>query len=115
MPQGSPVIVHFKEVSGSQQVRTAIEERCENFASEFREVSRFEVTFTPLGSEVSAHGHATGKNTNVVTHASGSNLRAAADQVLEKIERQLRRIHDKRIFSQRREAQRNPAKRSVSE
>jgi ribosome-associated translation inhibitor RaiA len=35
--------------------------------------------------------------------------------VIEKIERQLRKSHDKRIFAQRREAQRNPAKRSVSE
>ena len=29
MPQGSPVVVHFKEVSGSEKLRTAIEERCD--------------------------------------------------------------------------------------
>jgi ribosomal subunit interface protein len=96
-------------------VLQSIQARCERLASEFDEVSRFEITFTPLGTEVTANGHATGKNTNVATQASGKNLRAAADQVIEKIERQLRKLHDKRIFAQRREAQRNPAKRSPSE
>jgi ribosomal subunit interface protein len=115
MAQGPPVVVHFKEVPNSERVLQSIQARCERLASEFDEVSRFEITFTPLGTEVTANGHATGKNTNVATQASGKNLRAAADQVIEKIERQLRKLHDKRIFAQRREAQRNPAKRSPSE
>ena len=38
----------------------------------------------------------------------------AADKVLDKIERQLRTLHDKRIFSQRREAQRDPPKKRSS-
>jgi ribosomal subunit interface protein len=115
MVQGPPVVVHFREIPNSERVRQSIEARCEHLAAEFDEVARFEITFTPLGTEIAANGHATGKNTNVATQASGKNLRAAADQVVEKIERQLRKIHDKRIFAQRREAQRKPAKRSVSE
>lgn len=115
MPDGSPVVVHFKEVPSSEKVRSAIETRCDHFASEFQEVTRFEITFSPLGAEVEAHGRATGKNTNVATQALGKNLRAAADQVLEKIERQLRKHHDKRIYTQRREAQRRPPKREVAE
>jgi ribosomal subunit interface protein len=115
MASGPPVVIHFKEVPNSEKVRDAMETRCEHLASEFEEVTRFEITFSPLGSEVEAHGHATGKNTNVATQASGKNLRAAGDQVLEKIERQLRKIHDKRIFAQRREAQRRPPKREASE
>jgi ribosome-associated translation inhibitor RaiA len=115
MEQGPPVVVHFREIPNSERVRRSIEARCEHLASEFEEVKRFEITFMPLGAEVSAAGHATGKNTNIATQASGKNLRAAADQVIEKIERQLRKNHDKRIFAQRREAQRNPAKRSGTE
>jgi len=115
MVQGPPVIVHFREIPNSEKVRRSIEARCENLASEFEEVKRFEITFTPLGAEVAAKGQATGKNTNVATQASGKNVRAAADQVIERIERQLRKIHDKRIFAQRREAQRNPPKRSTPE
>ena len=115
MTEGSPVVVHFKDLPSSERVRTVIESRCEQFASEFQEVMRFEITLTQMGTDVEAHGHATGKNTNVVTQASGKNPRAAADQVLDKIEKQLRKIHDKRIFAQRREAQRNPPKRVPSE
>jgi len=112
MTEGPPVVVHFKDVRNSNKVRQAIEERCAHFASEFQEVTRFEITLSPLGAEIEAHGHATGKHTNIATQAAGKNLRAAADQVLEKIEKQLRKSHDKRIFAQRREAQRNPVKRS---
>jgi ribosomal subunit interface protein len=115
MSQGALVVVHFKEVPGSKKVRSVIEDRCDQLALEFREVTQFEITFTPLGSEVSAHAHATGKNTHVATHASGANLRAAADQALEKVERQLRKNHDKRIFSQRREAQRQRARRTAGD
>jgi ribosome-associated translation inhibitor RaiA len=115
MVQEPPVVVHFREIPNSEKVRRSIEARCENLASEFEEVKRFEITFTPLGAEVAAKGQATGKNTNIATQASGKNVRAAADQVIERIERQLRKIHDKRIFAQRREAQRNPPKRSTPE
>jgi hypothetical protein len=38
----------------------------------------------------------------------------AAEKLLVKVERQLRRVHDKRIFVQRREAQRHPPKRETS-
>ena len=111
MTSGPPVVIHFKDVPNSEKVREAMETRCAHLASEFGEVTRFELSFSPNGADVEAHGHATGKNTNVATQASGKNLRAAGDQVLEKIERQLRKIHDKRIFSQRREAQRDPPKK----
>ena len=115
MALGSPAVVHFKEIPNSEKVRQSIEDRCAQLASEFEEFTRFEITFAPLGAEVEAHAHASGKNTNIATQATGKNLRAAGDQVLEKVERQLRKIHDKRIFSQRREAQRKPAKRSLPE
>jgi len=115
MASVTPVVIHFKDVPHSEKVREAMETRCTHLASEFEEVTRFEISFSPLGTDVEAHGHATGKHTNVATQASGKNLRAAGDQVLEKIERQLRKTHDKRIFSQRREAQRHPSKREVAE
>jgi ribosome-associated translation inhibitor RaiA len=115
MASDPPVVIHFKDVPSSEKVREAMELRCANLASEFGEVTRFELSFGPHGAEVEAHGHATGKNTDVATQATGKNLRAAGDQVLEKIERQLRKIHDKRIFSQRREAQRHPPKRDIPE
>jgi ribosomal subunit interface protein len=115
MALGSPVVVHFKEIPNSEKLRQSIEDRCAQLASVFGEFTRFEITFAPLGAEVEAHGRASGKNINLATQATGKNLRAAGDQVFEKLERQLRKIHDKRIFAQRREAQRKPAKRSLPE
>jgi len=110
-----PVVVHFKDVPHSDKVRSSIESRCKQIGQEFDEVARFEISLEPNGTDIEAHGHATGKRTNVATQATGQNLRAAADNVLDKIERQLRKHHDKRIFSQRREAQRRPAKRANAE
>jgi len=115
MPLDPPVVVHFKEVPSSEKVREAIESRCDQLTAEFEEVTRFEISLSPHGNDIEAHGHATGKKTNVATQATGKNLRAAADQVLDKIEKQLRKTHDKRIFSQRREAQKNPPKRVASD
>ena len=108
-----PVVVHFKEVPNSVKVRESIESRCDQIGTEFAEVTRFEVSLEPHGEDIEAHGHVTGRKTNVATQATGKNLRAAADQMLDKIERQLRKSHDKRIFSQRRSAQRHPAKRTA--
>jgi ribosome-associated translation inhibitor RaiA len=111
MASTAPVVVHFKEVPNSKKVRESIELRCDQISEEFVEVTRFEISLEQDGASIAAHGHVTGKKTDVATQATGKNLRAAADQVLDKVERQLRRIHDKRIFSQRREAQRRPPKR----
>ena len=105
------VVVHFKDVEIDDIVRESVQKRCEHLADEFREARRFEVTIEESGLGYDVHGHATGKHTDVATHAHAENPRMASDQVLEKIEKQLRKSHDKRIFSQRREAQRHPPKR----
>lgn len=114
MTQSPTVLVHAKDLELDERVRTSIERRCEHLAEEFPEVARFELTFSEAGAGYSVHGHATGKHTDVATHAEASYPGPAADLVLDKIEKQLRRGRDKRIFSQRREAQRDPPKRRTS-
>ena len=47
----------------------------------------------------------------VATHADASEPGPAADRVLDKIEKQLRKVHDKRIFAPRREARRERSRR----
>jgi ribosomal subunit interface protein len=111
MSRSPSVVLHFRDVEVDEVIRETIHRRCDHLADEFHEVSRFEVTITESGAGFTAHGHATGKNTDVATHAAAEAARTASDQVLDKIERQLRRVHDKRIFSQRRDAQRDPPKR----
>lgn len=111
MSRSANVVVHFKDVENEESVREAIQRQCDRLAEEFHEVTRFELTIFPNGVKFGVHGHATGKNTDVATSSEAENARAAADQVIDKVARQLRKMHDKRIFAQRREAQRDPPKR----
>ncbi len=106
------VQVHFRDVEPDDRLRESIEKRCAHLGDEFQEVSRFEITIAGDGAGFTVNGQARGKNTEASTHANASDPGPACDQVLDKIERQLRKYHDKRIFAQRREAQRDPPKRN---
>lgn len=115
MTESPTVIVHARDIDlepeVDERVRSSIERRCSALAEEFHEVTRFEFTLTEAGAGYEVHGHATGKNTDVATQADASEPGPAADLVLDRIAKQLRRNHDKRIFAQRRDAQRDPPKR----
>lgn len=111
MAEGPLVVVHFKDLPISESVREAIEERCAQLGSEFAELAKVEVSISTDGAGFVAHAHGTGKGTDVATHASASAPGPAADRVIDKIGRQMRRVHDKRIFAQRRDAQKAPPKR----
>jgi len=111
MTQSPEVLVHAKDVELEDRVREAIERRCEQLADEFREATRFEISISEDGAGFQVQGHATGKNTDVATHANATEPGPAADLMLDKIAKQLRKLHDKRIFAQRRDAQRDPPKR----
>ncbi len=115
MAQGPTVLMNFKEIPPDEEVRENVEARCQELAKEFHEITRFEFTLAEDGRGFTAHGHATGKNTDVSTHATAGDLARATEQLLDKLERQLRRAHDKRIFSPRRDAQRDPPKRRTSD
>ena len=109
MSRNPSVVLHFRDVEVDEAVRESVHRRCDHLADEFQEVNRFELTISDNGTGFSVHGHATGKNTDVATHADAGAARAASDQVLDKIEKQLRRVHEKRIFGRRREARRERA------
>ena len=111
MSRSPSVFLHFRDLEIDDVVRESVQRRCDHLADEFHEVNRFDLTIAENGNGFVVHGHATGKNTDVATHAEAEVVRTASDQVLDKIERQLRRVHDKRIFARRREAQRDPPKR----
>jgi ribosome-associated translation inhibitor RaiA len=105
------LITNFKDLSSDELVRDAVEKRGRRLAEEFKEIVRIEVTLAEDGAGYTAHGHVTGKRIDVATHATATDLLPAAEMLFARVERQLRRVHDKRIFTQRREAQRNPPKR----
>jgi ribosomal subunit interface protein len=108
------VVVSFKDIDNDDRVREAVEERCAALGAEFPELQRVEITLAEgrVGYEVT--GHVTGKNEDVGAQASASELRPAAEALLDKLERQVRKHHDKRIFTLRREAQRDAMRRKTS-
>jgi ribosome-associated translation inhibitor RaiA len=105
------VVVSFKDMKRSEKVRERVEERCARMAADFPETTKFEVTLEPDGPGFLAHGHVTGRDTEVATRATGERMGQAADRLLDKLSKALRRSHDKRIFKDRRAAQKNDPKR----
>jgi ribosomal subunit interface protein len=113
--QNPTVVVTFKDIEQDERVREAIAQRSQELSAEFHEVTRVEVTLLEDGGAgFSAHGHVTGKAGHVGAQASAKQLLPAAEALLDKLERQLRKHHDKRIFSQRREAQRDVMRKKTS-
>jgi ribosome-associated translation inhibitor RaiA len=104
MTRDATVVVHFKDVERSEELSDAVEKRCLTMAEEFTEVDRFEVSVTPDRNDTSVHVRASGKGTDVAAHASEAHEITAADSALDRLERELRNRHDKRIFTLRREA-----------
>jgi ribosomal subunit interface protein len=115
MTESPTVVVHVRDATLTDSVREAIDKQCGRLVEEFKEVKKFEITISGNGVGFEVHGRATGKNTEIATHAIASEPGPAADQLFDKIERQLRKVHDKRIFSQRRSAQKDPPKRKVTQ
>jgi len=106
MSREASVVVHFKDLPTEDEVRDHLHERCQHLADEFPETTRYEVTIQSEGGAIEAHCHVTGKKTSVAaSHNESDTARKAGDQVLDKVERELRKEHDKRIFGQRRKAQ----------
>jgi len=101
----SPVIVvSFKDMQCNDEVREAVETVCGTLAAEFPETTRFEVTIAPDGAGHTAHGHVTGRNTEVAAHAAAIEPGHAADKLLDTLQKQLRKVHDKHLFVRRRES-----------
>jgi ribosomal subunit interface protein len=115
MTQRLTVVTNFKDLPHDEDIRASIEARGDHLAQEFKEISRIELTLAEDGANISVHGHVTGKNRDVGAQAEASEAGPAADRVLDKLERQLRTLHDKTIFSQRRGAQRRPPKKQQVE
>jgi len=105
------VVLHLRKYAEDEALRESLARRCRALGQEFHEIARCEISLAENGGDFVAHGHVTGKSTDVATHASASEIEPALDQLLHKVERQLRRGHDKRIFGQRRDARRDPTKR----
>ena len=111
MTERPTVVIHFKEVEHNESLKDVIETKCQHLAEHFHEITRIEISVEQSAAGFTAHGHVTGKGIDAANQSDASQMPPAVDLVFDKVERQLRKIHDKRIFSQRRDAQRDPPKR----
>lgn len=104
------VVIHFRDMAVDDELKEHLTDRCHQFAEEFRETTHYELTIEPDADNVKAHGHVVGKDTNTAAHANGvGDIRAAGDALLDKLHTELRKHHDKRIFTQRRKEQKKRA------
>ncbi len=109
MATETTVIVHFRGLDKIDELNEALEKRCQHLADEFTEADFFEISLSPDNNDVSAHAKVTGKSTSISAHATAPHEKQAADAALDRLERELRNRHDKRIFTPRREARRAKA------
>jgi len=96
------VAFHLKDPDLSKAQRRRLESRCEALAEDFPEIHHLEVSVTAQDGGHQASAHATGKATDVATHATTDRPGSAVERALHKLSSQLRRHHDKRIFTRRR-------------
>lgn len=97
------IVVSFKDLEPQEDLREKLELGCRALAEEFPETTRFEVTLAPEGLGHTAHGHVTGRQTEVAAHHEALELGAAANRLMDMLEKLLRKVHDKHRFVGRRE------------
>ncbi|MGH0034878.1 MAG: HPF/RaiA family ribosome-associated protein [Myxococcota bacterium] len=112
MAEDANIVIRFKDVEHDESAREQLEKRCSGLSQEFPETNRFELNLSTGPNEIHAQAHVTGKDIDAAAHAFAPDPRLAGERALEKLERELRRIHDKRIFAHRREARKTNPKRS---
>ncbi len=114
MTSEANVLIHWKGLENDPEVHEHLHSRCLHVAAEFPETDHYELSIEPSGHDVKCHGHVNGKQTQLAAHTEGlPTPRQVADSVIDKLERELRKEHDKRIFGRRRKAQREIAKKRV--
>jgi ribosome-associated translation inhibitor RaiA len=96
--------IHFKGLSHEDDVKSECERHADELRGEFPETSKVEVTVTLDGNDHDTHVRVTGKDTEIAASASDRELRTSIVDAFEKARRQLRKQHDKAIFTRRRGA-----------
>jgi len=112
MHESVKVKTHWRNLPADETTDQYLERRCDHLMTEFPEAESFEISLNVEGKEIECHAHVDGKRTRLAAHASGAqSSRQAAESVLDKLEREMRKDHDKRIFASRRKAQKSQTKR----
>lgn len=95
--------IRFEDLPHSTTAKTECEARVQDLKEQFPETTKYEVTLRHNKADHAVQLHVTGKDLEVTAHAEDHGLREAIVEAFERLERQLRKHHDKQIFGRRRE------------
>lgn len=96
--------IHFHDLRSSESIRQECERLANNLRESFPETSKFEVRLSLNGELHETHIHVTGKDLEVASSAKHRELRDSVTDAFQRIQKQLRKRHDKQIFTRRRDA-----------
>ena len=112
MTEATRIKVHWRDLRTDAETDEYLESRCDHLMEEFQEADSFEISFQREGQDIECHAHVDGKRTRLAAHSTGAHTsKQAAENALDKLEREMRKDHDKRIFGNRRKAQKAQPKR----
>ena len=95
--------IHFHDgLPHSKRLQADCERHTRELQGEFPETHKFEVACARSGERYEVHVHVTGKEGEVVASATHWVLHEGVQQAFSKVQRQLRKRHDKRIDARRR-------------
>ena len=114
MPENTTLVVRFKDIEHDDDVHSHLESRLRQIAEEFPEAAHCELHLSANATEIAALVHVSGKRIDLAAHAATQDPRTAGEFALDKLQRELRREHDKRIFGRRREARRDQERRRAA-
>ncbi len=114
MPQDATLVIRFKDIEHDDDVHSHLESRLRQLTHDFPEAAHYELSLSAQATDVAALVQARGRRIDLAAHAVTQDARAAGELALDKLQRELRREHDKRIFSRRREARRDQERRRTA-
>lgn len=94
--------MHFQEVPHSSYLRRKCVALSTDLQEEFPEIIRFEITHSHAGEERTTLVHVTGKQLDVASSANSRDPRESVNDAFDRVRRQLRKRHDKKVTRKRR-------------
>ena len=94
--------IQFQDVPHSDSLRDECEQLAAALEGEFPETEKFEVTISHARAGYKTHLHVVGKDVSVNATGHSRELSGTLAEAFDKAQRQLRRHHDKVIFTRRR-------------
>ena len=99
--------IHFHDdIRRSNRLHEECERICEGLRTEFPEAGKFEISLHRTGDEYETNIHVTGKDLSMAASAHRRTLKESTAEAFSRLQRQLRKRHDKQISTRRREAHR---------